>query len=74
MKDRPNACSLDFAVIEYLDKDNYYLPKEKTIFLEMNDAYALGNYGLNCIDYAKMISARWSQLLGVSDKCDFRRR
>lgn len=73
MKDRPNACSLDFAVIEYLDKDNYYLPKEKTIFLEMNDAYALGNYGLNCIDYAKMISARWSQLLGVSDKYDFRR-
>lgn len=63
-EDRPVACSLDFAVIE---RNN----KEETIFLEANDAYALGNYGLYCIDYAKMISARWSQILDRPDEFHF---
>lgn len=40
----------------------------KTIFLEANDAYALGCYGLYHLDYAKMISARWSQLLNRQDE------
>lgn len=64
-EDRPVACSLDFAVIE--DEDG----KQHTIFLEANDAYALGNYGLYCIDYAKMISARWSQILDRPDEFHF---
>lgn len=64
-EDRPVACSLDFAVIE--DTDG----KQHTIFLEANDAYALGNYGLHCIDYAKMISARWSQILDRPDEFHF---
>lgn len=64
-EDRPVACSLDFAVIE--DEDR----KQHTIFLEANDAYALGNYGLHCIDYAKMISARWSQILDRPDEFHF---
>lgn len=62
---RPMGCSIDFAVIE---KDG----KEQTIFLEMNDGYALGNYGLNHIRYAKLISARLSQLLNRMDEFDFR--
>ena len=65
ISNRPMGCSLDFAVIE---KDG----KEQTIFLEMNDGYALGNYGLQNILYAKLISARWSQLLGRKDEFDFR--
>ena len=65
-KDRPTACSLDFAVI--IDKDG----KEKTIFLEANDAYALGNYGLHHIAYAKMISARWSQIMDRPDEFNFK--
>lgn len=62
---RPVACSLDFAVI--IDEKGY----QQTVFLEANDAYALGNYGLRCIDYAKMISARWSQLLNRKDEFYF---
>jgi len=58
---RPMACSLDFAVIE---KDG----KEQTIFLEQNDAYALGCYGLYHSDYAKLISARWAQIMEVEDE------
>lgn len=57
---RPVACSLDFAVIV---EDG----KEKTIFLEANDAYALACYGLDSISYAKLISARWSQILNRPD-------
>lgn len=64
-EERPVACSIDFAVI--IDKDG----KEKTIFLEINDAYALGNYGLQTIDYAKLISARWSQILDRPDEYAF---
>ena len=64
--DRPMGCSIDFAVIE---KEG----KQQTVFLEMNDGYALGNYGLVPLSYAKLISARWSQLLGRKDEFDFRR-
>lgn len=65
IKERPMGCSLDIAVIEKSGK-------EETIFLEMNDGYSLGNYGLNHILYAKLISARWSQLLSGKDEFDFR--
>ena len=61
---RPVACSLDFAVIV---ENN----KEYTVFLEANDSYALGNYGLHHIMYARMISARWAQLLGRKDEFKF---
>lgn len=63
---RPVACSLDFAVVK--DKQG----KEHTIFLEMNDAYALGCYGLHHLDYAKLISARWSQILDRKDEYNFK--
>ena len=38
----------------------------------MNDGYALENYGLMSISYAKLISARWPQLLDRKDEFDFR--
>ena len=56
--ERPAACGLDIC----LTKEN------KTLFLELNDAYALGCYGLPSLLYAKMISARWSQILGVKNE------
>lgn len=69
-KDRPVACSLDFAVINIAGvEDNKEILK--TIFLEANDAYALGNYGLHHLNYAKLISARWSQLLHRTDEFKF---
>ncbi|MCR4688898.1 MAG: ATP-grasp domain-containing protein [Saccharofermentans sp.] len=64
--DRPMGCSIDIAVTE---KDG----KPETIFLEMNDGYSMGNYGLQYLSYAKLLSARWSQLLGVEDEFDFRK-
>lgn len=60
-ENRPTACSIDIC----LTRD------KRTLMLEMNDAYALGNYGLHHILYAKMISARWSQLLGREDEYHF---
>lgn len=54
---RPAACSMDICVT----KDG------RTLLVEMNDAYALGCYGLPSLLYAKLISARWSELLNRED-------
>ena len=59
--DRPLACSMDICVT----KDG------RTLLVELNDAYALGCYGLPAITYAKFISARWSQLLERHDEYHF---
>lgn len=59
--ERPKACSMDICVT----KDG------RTLLVELNDAYALGCYGLPSIYYAKLISARWSQLLDVKDEYHF---
>ena len=59
--ERPNACSMDIC----------YTKDGRTLLVEFNDAYALGCYGLHPIFYAKLISARWSQLLGVRDEYRF---
>lgn len=59
--DRPNACSMDICVTS----------DGRTLLVEFNDAYALGCYGLYSIHYAKLISARWSQLLNVKDEYHF---
>ena len=55
------SCSMDICVT----KDG------RTLLVEFNDAYSLGAYGLADIYYAKLISARWSQLLGVKDEYHF---
>ena len=60
-QDRPNACSMDICVT----KDH------RTLLVEMNDAYALGCYGLPPLLYAKLLSARWSQLLNRADEYHF---
>ena len=43
----------------------------RTLLVELNDAYSLGCYGLPSVSYAKLISARWSQLLDVKDEYKF---
>ena len=43
----------------------------QTLLVEINDAYSLGCYGLASVFYAKLISARWSQILGVKDEYHF---
>ena len=59
--ERSVACSMDICVT----KDG------QTLLVEINDAYSLGCYGLASIFYAKLISARWSELLGVKDDYRF---
>jgi len=50
----PIAYSLDFGVV-----------KGDTVLVEVNDSFALGNYGLSPIKYAKMIADRWKQMCGI---------
>jgi hypothetical protein len=42
-----------------------------TVVVEVNDGYALGAYGLMPLAYAKFLSARWAQMTGTQDYCDF---
>jgi hypothetical protein len=60
-KEAPNGYALDFG----LTVDGNFL------LVEANDGYSLGNYGLFYIDYAKLLSARWSQLTKQKDLCNF---
>jgi len=50
----PRAYSLDFGVTK----------GGQTILVEANDSFALGSYGLQSVLYARMIEARWSELMG----------
>lgn len=59
--DQPVAYTLDFG----LTSDG------RTLLIEVNDGYAFGTYGLKPLDVAKMISARWSEMVGVPDYCRF---
>src|SRR6185436_17513354 len=46
------AYSIDFGVLD----------TGSTVVVEVNDAFALGCYGLHHHQYAKMIEARWEEL------------
>ena len=43
----------------------------RTLLVEVNDGYALGSYGLQHNLYAKLLSARWAEMVGVPDECSF---
>jgi hypothetical protein len=60
-KDAPKAFALDFGVTD----------KGETLLVEANDGYALGSYGLFSVDYAKLLSARWAEMTGTTDYCNF---
>ena len=60
-KNAPNGYAIDFGVTD----------RGETLLIEVNDGYALGSYGLFYVDYAKLLSARWCQLMGTEDKCNF---
>ena len=57
----PAGYAVDFAVNG----------KGGTILVEVNDGYSLGSYGLWHDLYAQLLSARWAELVGVDDPCDF---
>lgn len=52
-KSRPIACSMDWAFTE----------SGETILIEVNDAYALGCYGLAPHFYAPMLTERWREIV-----------
>ena len=61
MEERPMACSMDIC----LTKDG------RTLLMEFNDAYSLGCYGLAPVLYARLMSARWSQIMEREDEYKF---
>lgn len=67
-KNAPAAYTLDVGIVKYMD-DN--IRKHLTRVVEVNDGYAMGTYGLRPIEYAKMISARWSEIVGIPDQTRF---
>ena len=42
----------------------------RTLIVEINDGFGLGCYGLDPVEYAKLLSARWCELVGIHDECD----
>jgi hypothetical protein len=50
----PVAYSIDFGLTS----------GDQNLLVEVNDAFALGSYGLNHIDYANMIQVRWDEIVG----------
>ena len=57
----PQGYAIDFGVT----RDG------KTVLVEVNNTCSLGSYGLYCVNFAKLLSARWAELVGVEDECDF---
>ncbi|WPC43408.1 ATP-grasp domain-containing protein [Clostridium sp. JS66] len=57
----PYGYGIDFGVTD----------KGETLLIEVNEGYSLGSYGLQSIDYAKLLSARWAELTNSVDECDF---
>jgi hypothetical protein len=51
-KNAPRSYSLDFGVTT----------DGRTLLVEANDGYALGNYGMTSVLYAQMLEARWEEL------------
>lgn len=56
-----NGYAIDFGVTN----------NGETILVEVNEGYSLGAYGLFSVDYAKLLSARWFQLMNLEDPCNY---
>ena len=59
-RDCPAGYAADFGVTE----------DSRTLLIEINDGYSLGCYGMEPVEYAKLLSARWCELVGINDDCD----
>lgn len=59
--DQPHGCALDFGVDA----------QGRTVLIEANDGFAIGAYGLTPHEYARLLSARWAELTGTNDACNF---
>jgi hypothetical protein len=52
--DVPHACTIDFGVTN----------DGNTRLIEVNEGFAFGGYGLGSVTYARMLDARWRQVVG----------
>jgi len=70
---KPDVTLIEEAVKKISDKLSGYaidfgITKEgKTVVIELNDGYSLGNYGLFSVDYCRLLIARWSQIMNTED-------
>jgi len=56
-----NGYAIDFGVTK----------SGETKLVEVNEGYSLGAYGLFSVDYVKLLSARWFQLMNLEDPCNY---
>jgi hypothetical protein len=55
--DRPIGFAMDWGVTG----------TGEALLIEVNDGYALGNYGVSGADYTAIVEARWRELMGLPD-------
>jgi hypothetical protein len=62
----PIAYTLDVAIIRSnkLETNDSPESSSRTVVMECNDAWSIGNYGLDPLTYAKMLRDRWFELTG----------
>ncbi|MBE5807029.1 MAG: DUF4343 domain-containing protein [Clostridiales bacterium] len=71
-----NSTTIEHAIADFTTApagyamDFGFAADGRTLLVEVNDGYSLGSYGLQAIDYAKLLSARWCELVGIHDECD----
>ncbi|MDD5649395.1 MAG: ATP-grasp domain-containing protein [Candidatus Nanoarchaeia archaeon] len=56
----PCCYALDVGIVY-----NYLKKKFETILVEINDFYSIGNYGLESVEYAKMLYLRWKEICSL---------
>lgn len=66
-KSQPISYSLDVAIRGFYDRWEGADDLE-TILIEVNDGWALGNYGIDPYDYFLMLLGRWKEILKNNDK------
>lgn len=57
----PNAYAIDFGITDTGELN----------LVEVNEGFSVGSYGMNAIDYAKFLSARWAELTMTEDFAKF---
>ncbi|WP_400190941.1 ATP-grasp domain-containing protein [Hymenobacter sp. B81] len=73
----PNRQTIEQAVAAYAEAPTGYAldfgltDAGATVVVEANEGYSIGAYGLAPVLYAKLLSARWAQLTGTEDYCNF---
>lgn len=65
----PNVCVIDEAISTYKSAPSGYsidfgvTSDGRTLLIECNDGFSLGNYGLDHVTYSTLLSTRWLELV-----------